>query len=93
MATTMAGEHPTLEKKKDRVTLSVRSPLVTSLLAGLGVEKDHMEALRAFANGLLSDRNRFDIERRKSGLFGGGKLSRAAAERAWSRAFDGEGAQ
>lgn len=86
MAAILVGERLT-PKEKSRVTLSVRSPLVTSLLAGLGVEKDHIEEVHAFGKMLERDRNRWDIDRRSSGLFGGGRLSKDAAERALALAM------
>ena len=78
-------------KEKGRATLSVRSPLVTSLLAGLGIEKDHIEELHAFGNRLVRDRNRWDVSRRR-GLFGTRRLTKNDAERAWSEAFGNGGA-
>ena len=67
MVVVRTGTRP--PKEKSRATLSVRSPLVTSLLAGLGVEKDHLEEVHAFGKMLERDRNRWDIARRRAGLF------------------------
>ena len=83
MAAILAGGRLT-PKEKSRVTLSVRSPLVNSLLAGLSIEGRELNELHAFSNRLVSDRNKWDIERHHGGLFGyGRRFSRADAERAW----------
>lgn len=91
MVAIMKGERP--PKEKGRATLSVRSPLVTSLLAGLGIERDHIEELHAFGNRLVRDRNEWDIARRRRGLFGTRRnFTKRDAERAWSEAFGNGGA-
>jgi hypothetical protein len=48
----------------------VRDPLVESLVQGLSVEAEHIQDLRSFCKEWVRDRNRFDINRRRSGLFG-----------------------
>ena len=86
MVAILAGERLT-PKEKSRVTLSVRSPLISNLLAGMDIEGD-VNALHAFGKRLVRDRNQWDIERRRGGLFGSGRrLTKADAERAWRKAF------
>lgn len=70
----------TPEKRKARV-LSVREPLIETLLAGLGVEGSELDDLRRFCKAWTSDRNRFDIKRRRTGMFGR-RLDRSDADRA-----------
>jgi hypothetical protein len=48
----------------------VREPLVESLVQGLSVEAEQLHDLRSFCKEWVRDRNRFDIDRRRSGLFG-----------------------
>lgn len=75
----------TPEKRKARV-LTVREPLIESLLAGLDFDGVNMDELRAFGKGCWSSRNRWDVSRRRGGLFGG-RLHRADADRALSEAL------
>lgn len=77
----------TPEKRKGRAVLSVRDPLVESLLAGLGIEADKLGEIRAFCKVMVSRRNRWDIARRRSGLFGSRLLRREDAPRALKAAM------
>lgn len=72
----------TPERRKARAVLSVREPLIETLLAGLGVEGSDLDELRRFCKAWTSDRNRFDIKRRRTGLFGSNRLRLADADRA-----------
>lgn len=65
---------------KGRVRLTVRDPLIESLVAGLTVE--NLDDLRAACKVLVRDRNRWDISRRRSGLFGAKLLRRDDADQA-----------
>lgn len=89
MAATLTGDRLT-PKQKSRVTLSVRDPLVTTLLAGLSVAEDINE-LHAFGKRLVAERNEWDVSRRRGALFGNYRFSKADADRAFNRAFGGEG--
>ena len=71
---------------KGRVRLTVRDPLIESLVAGLTVE--NLDDLRAACKVLVRDRNRWDIGRRRSGLFGSRLLRKEDADRALSTALD-----
>jgi hypothetical protein len=64
---------------KGRVRLTVRDPLIESLVAGL--TEENLEELRAFCKVWVGRRNRWDIGRR-SGLFGAKLLRRDDADRA-----------
>jgi hypothetical protein len=79
-------ENATPEKQKGRQTLSVRDPLVESLVVGLGIEGEHLEQLRRFCKRLTSERNRWDVSRR-AGLFGSRPLKKDEAEQALRRAL------
>lgn len=71
----------TPEKRKARATLSVREPLIETLLAGLDIEGAELDDLRRFCKAWTGARNRFDIRRRRTGMFGR-KLDRSDADRA-----------
>lgn len=86
MAAIRAGERLT-SKQRSRVTLSVRDSSTISLLGGLNIEKDQIDEIHAFGKRLLSDRNRWSINRHRRGLFGGGRLSKDAADRALALAL------
>ena len=86
MAAILAGDRLT-PKQKSRATLSVRSPLVNSLLGGLSIDGEDINEAYAFGKQLVDDRNEWDIARRRTGLFGGGRLSKADAGLALSRAL------
>lgn len=64
-----------------RAVLSVREPLIETLLSGLGVEGSELEELRRFCKAWTGARNRFDIKRRRTGMFGR-KLHGSDADRA-----------
>ena len=83
---TITTGNATPEKRKGRATLTVRDPLVESLLRGLGFEDDQLAEIRHFCKVLVSERNRWDIARR-GGNFAPRKLSEGDAERAWLQAF------
>ena len=55
---------------KGLAVLSVRDPLVESLLRGLGFEEQNLDEIRQFCKRLVVERNRHDIARRRGGLFG-----------------------
>lgn len=76
----------TPEKRAAREVLSLREPLVESLLVGLGYNGNDLDNLRRFCKRIVKDRNAWDIARR-GGLFSPRPLSRAEAERVWSQAF------
>ncbi len=79
-------------KEKGRVTLSVRSPLVTYFLASLSVEMDNLEDPPAFGKMIGRDRSRFDIARRHADLFERAKkFIKADADRAWIATVGEEG--
>ncbi len=71
----------TLQKQKGRSTLSVRDPLVESLVVGLGIEGESLEQLRRFCKRWTRERNRWSVSRR-SGLFGSRTLKKDEAEQA-----------
>lgn len=67
--------------------LSRRDPLIESLVTGLGVDGVNLDEARAACKALVRDRNRWDIERRRGGLFGSSRLSRDEAAAALSAAL------
>ena len=79
-------ENATPEKQKGRQTLSVRDPLVESLVVGLGIEGEHLEQLRRFCKRLTRERNRWDVSRR-AGLFAVRPLKKHEADQALRRAL------
>lgn len=74
-------------KGKGRATLSVRDPLVESLVVGLGVENETLAELRAACKALVASRNAWDVNRRRFGLFGSRRISRDEAPRVLARAL------
>lgn len=68
------------KRRKARATLSVREPLVETLLAG-GFDGENVEELRGWCKALVQDRNRWDVNRRRSGIFGTRRLDKAEATR------------
>lgn len=58
------------EKRRDRVRLYALDPVSDGLLSGLPIEPEHLHETRAFAKVLVRDRNAYDINRRRGGLFG-----------------------
>ncbi len=73
---------PTPEGQSGRVRLSVRDPLVESLLCGLDYEGQNLDELRAFCKAACRARNGWSI-RSRSGLLGSsGRIGRHDAERA-----------
>lgn len=78
---TLERGSPAPERREGRARLSVRDPQTEALLAGI-FEGVNLDELRAVAKSLWRDRNRFDVGRRRHGLFGGGKLDKAGADRA-----------
>ena len=89
MAAILAGERLTPRKEKSRKTLlGARDPSTISLLGGLNIEKEYINEVHALGKRLIRERNEWDIARRCGGLFGSGRrLTKADAERAWSKAF------
>jgi hypothetical protein len=73
-------------KGKGRAVLSVRDPLVESLLRGLGFEDSDIDDLRRFCKSWVRERNSWDVGRR-GGLFSGSKLDKSDADRALKRAL------
>jgi hypothetical protein len=59
----------------------VREPSIEHLLRGLSYD-GNLDELRAIGKALWRDRNRFDLDRRRRGLFSGHKLDKAEADRA-----------
>lgn len=78
----------TPEKRKGREVLTLREPLVESLVHGLGLEGEQLAEVRRFCKDLTASRNRWDV-RRRTGLFGNPHFSKSDAERAWRLAFAG----
>lgn len=74
-------------KGKGRAVLSVRSPLVENLLAGINYDETNLDALRSLGKALVQDRNRWDVARRGSGIFHSGRIARPDADAALSRAL------
>uniref|UniRef100_A0A6H1ZRY4 Uncharacterized protein n=1 Tax=viral metagenome TaxID=1070528 RepID=A0A6H1ZRY4_9ZZZZ len=60
----METGNATPEKRKGRLTLSVRDPLIESLVVGLDIEGESLDRLRRFCKGLARERNRWDVARR-----------------------------
>lgn len=85
MVAISAGERLT-SKQKGRSTLSVRDPLVESLVVGLGIEGESLEQLRRFCKRLTRERNLWDVQRR-TGLFGVRPLKKHEADQALRRAL------
>ena len=80
----------TPEKRTARPVLSPREPIIESLLVGLGIDADSIEDCRQFCKHLVSERNRWDVSRRRGGLFGTHRLSKDDAHRAFGQAFGEE---
>ncbi len=78
--------HATPEKRKARAILRLREPHVEKLLTGLNLTEDMAEA-RRFCKSLTVERSRWDIERRRVGLFSGRRLSKSDADAALKRAL------
>ena len=74
------------EKRKGRAVLSVRDPLIESLVEGLGIEGATLAEIRAFCKVLVRARNAHDIKRRRSGLFGA-RIAKDDAPRVLKRAL------
>lgn len=70
----------------NRRVLTLRDPLVESLVADLGIEGDWLDDVRAFCTKLRRDRDRWDIQRR-SGLFAPRRIGRDEAPRLLARAL------
>lgn len=79
------GIAPPKKSKARTGTLSLREPHVESLVAGLDLDID-MAELRRFCKAWTVDRSRWDIERRRHGLFSG-RIKKADADAALKRAF------
>lgn len=74
----------------DRQTLTaVTDPRFESWLSGLSLSLEQINDLRRFYKKLVADRNAFDINRRRGGLFvpEGLRVDRARAERMLAVAF------
>lgn len=82
----------TPEKRKGRAVLTLREPLVESLVVGLGLQGEELAEIRRFCKRWTSERNRWDV-RRRGGLFGSHRLSKQDAERAWRAELGGEALQ
>lgn len=91
MVVTRTG-NATPEKREGRITgrLTVSDPRFESLLAGLGIEGSTLHHVRQFAKMMATAAGRFQIAKRKSGIFGDRRLSRADAARAFESAFQKE---
>ncbi|MGV2495069.1 hypothetical protein [Pelagerythrobacter aerophilus] len=76
---------PAPERREGRARLSVRDPLIESLVVGLGVEGEILNELRDCCKQLVRDRNHWSI--RRAGLFSSRKLNKSDADRALSRAL------
>lgn len=79
----------TPEKRKGRAVLSLRDPLVESLVVGLDLEGEQLAEIRRFCKLWTSARNRWDV-RRRGGLFGSHRLSKQDADRVWCAQLGGE---
>ncbi|NML95150.1 hypothetical protein [Novosphingobium olei] len=83
-------ERLALKERGDRKTLTALSdPRFESWLAGLSLPLDQINDLRRFYKKLVADRNAFDINRRRGGLFvpEGHRVDRARAERLLANAI------
>lgn len=78
MAVVLNGTRP--QKRKGRPTLSPLDPFTETLLAGLGISKDRINEMRAFAKYWQRQRNLWDIARRKGGLFGSKLIKKHEAD-------------
>ena len=85
MAAINTGTRP--PNGKGRATLSVRDPLVETLLAGLGVEEEILDQLRAFCKYWVRERNAFSIKNSRSGLFGNRHIRKDEADKLLTRAL------
>lgn len=74
-----------LQKGKGRPTLSPLDPFTETLLLGLGISKESVHQIRAFAKHLQRERNLWDINRRRGGIFSGKRLSKEEAGSALKR--------
>lgn len=74
----------TPEKREGRIagTLTASDPRFESLVVGLGIDGVALHELRRFAKNLAVAAGRFQIAKRRSGLFGSALLKKADAERA-----------
>ena len=70
---------------KGRARLTLRDPLVESLLAGL--DDYDLNELRAFCKKIASARNKWDVARRRSGIFGTRQIRPDEASRALKSAL------
>ena len=85
MSAAMTGNAPP-EKRKARPVLTGRDPSIEKLLAGLDFDGTDLHDLRQIGKRLWSERNQWDLRRRR-GMFGLGALSVAGAHRAFDHAF------
>ena len=85
MALSGTGSAPNSGKGRARLTL--RDPLIRSLLAGLG-DYD-LNELRAFCKKIAGARNPWDIARRRSGIFGTRRIRPDEACRVFKSALAG----
>lgn len=76
------------QKRKARPALTVGRPIFEQALAGGKFDFPHIMQARAWGNALMADRNRWDIERRRGGLFSGRRLKKADADAALKRALE-----
>ena len=83
MVAVRTGMH-TPEKRRDRMTgtLTVSDPAFESLVEGLGLEGSELHEARRFAKCLAIEAGRFEIVRRRAGLFGSQFIKKADAAQA-----------
>lgn len=77
----------TPEKRERRTILTVADARFESLVAGLGIEGELLHELRRFAKATATAAGRFQVARRKAGLFGSRTLSKIEADEAYRVAF------
>lgn len=68
-------------KREGRERLSLRDPRIESLLEGLDLDTQTLNAVRSWSKAIWSARNAWDLRRRKGGLFSvPARLSKAEAD-------------
>ena len=75
----------TPEKRAAREVLSLREPHIERLLLGLGIDPEHLAESRRFYKALTAALSRWDIARRRGGMFSTGRISKHNADVALKR--------
>lgn len=87
MTSHRTGSVPPNERKARAGTLTVREPHVESLVAGLNLDGINLSDLRQFCKALTVERSRWDVERRRIGLFSGRRITKRDADLALAKAL------